>query len=508
MLRRRGVFNLRDVVRLLDGVPTVIDYAAENQPGLLQLSPRKLFIVWTATGQQPEQPESTADRPVSDWPAFILKINPFSLGSLLPLAAASNAEWTFVPDAATTGGGLPKAGISTINSVEALGGLLYELLSGRPPSLRPGVGYTPLSTLNQEANAVLRRALRPIGATNRFGSCQEFWTAFRDGSGSLAQTGTRPTSLSRATPGVLTPPPLRPATTPGAGAVAGEASSPGAVLIPPPVPHTVAPSAFAHVIPPAFLASIELGTKLRLEPVAPPAEAGAPVRMPRGVHLVARPVFRLGRSRKEVDFLTWFWPRDSEQDEKTKRLSKVHALAECDSGGEIRLRDTGSANFTSFENVALVGDKQATLDRRGQLVLGNDYQLEVVPHGSSVAAGLRVVNGDAWPGPADSESIRRGCVAFHPMNSEIALNHAVWIFTDAKFGSDSGNPLVLSFDPVLAGVQGRFHYYRGGFWLEAFEGGCEVCVGDHRLAPGELVPLTAAHRVELGAAKYEVHIEP
>ncbi len=155
----------------------------------------------------------------------------------------------------------------------------------------------------------------------------------------------------------------------------------------------------------------------------------------------------------------------------------------------------------------LVGDKHAALDRRGVLVLGNDYQLEVVPHGSSLAAGLHVVNADAWAGPPAGEPIRRGCVAFRPLNSDTALHHTVWIFTDAKFGRDAVNPVMLSFDPALAGVQGRFHYYRQQFWLEAFDGGCEVQVGDHVLVPGEIVPLTAAHRVALGAAHYQVNVE-
>ena len=523
LLRRRGVFSAKDVLRLLDGIAEVIDFAAETKPGLLQLSPRKLFVVWPLADAAVEaQRERLADQPVPTWPEFTLKINPLSLHSLLPPPTSGrsavpglNAEWTVAPDSMSTSDGLPKAGISTINSVESFAVLLYELLSGRPPLLRPGTGFTPLTTVNQEGNAVLRRALRPIGATGRFGSCLEFWTAFREASGTATRPAAKPgTETAAAAVAPITPPvvPLTERRTSSPGVLPPASGSAQATQTPATSP-TVAPSAFAHVIPPEFLGVVATGTRLRLEPATPPAagETSAGLPPPLAAYLVARPLFRLGRARKEVDLLTWFWPRDAEQDEKTKRLSKVHAIAELGPTGEIVVRDAGSANFTSFEGTALIGEKSAPLDHRGVLVLGNDYQIEIVPHASSVSGGLRVVNEDAWPGPpatlaAVPEQVRRGCVSFRPVNSEPALHLALWLFTDAKFGSHPGNALVFA-DPSMIGVQGRFHYYREQFWLEAFDGGSGLRVDEHVLAPGELVPLATGQKVLLGSVVFEANVE-
>jgi hypothetical protein len=119
------------------------------------------------------------------------------------------------------------------------------------------------------------------------------------------------------------------------------------------------------IIPEPFLAHVQSGTTLKLEPIE---EAGGTAAPP--IHLIARKEFRLGRSRQDADFLTWFWPRTAENDERTRRLSKVHVAAEI-RGDRLILRDPGSANRSAFEGQPL-DETGIVLEKRGTLILGNE----------------------------------------------------------------------------------------------------------------------------------------
>ena len=263
---------------------------------------------------------------------------------------------------------------------------------------------------------------------------------------------------------------------------------------------SAAPRTTSWFIPTKFLERRETGTKLKLDPV------GSSDAVP-AMHLVARNEFKIGRSRQEADFLTWFWPRSAEHDDETRRLSKVHVIA-ARRGEKLTLRDAGSANRATFEGYPLSEHQNDLIDQRGILILGHEYQLDVTPFDSTLSGPLAIRNERLWNGPpAIDATARRGCVRFIPINSEIALYLALWLFTDANFGCSKLNALVLTV-PGLAEVEGRFHYYRQNFWIEDLVGGNGVTVDEHKLAVEEIVPIVSGVRVRIGDTTFRATIEP
>ena len=253
-------------------------------------------------------------------------------------------------------------------------------------------------------------------------------------------------------------------------------------------------------IPRQFLGSVQSGTRLILDP---PADAGGFIR---GIRLVARPQFKLGRSREEADFLTWFWPRSPDHDAMSRRLSRVHVIGSVEDG-KILIRDAGSTNESTFEGHPLLSEQNNRIEQRGTLILGHEYALDVTPCPSALPEGLHIDNIRLWSGPPGAtEPPMRGCVRFLPTNSEIALYDALWLFTDANFGASRLNPLVLDL-PGVSEVEGRFLHYRGNFWIEAFEG-ANIRIGSVLLHPKEIVPITDTQPIVFGNTAFKVQIEP
>ena len=257
------------------------------------------------------------------------------------------------------------------------------------------------------------------------------------------------------------------------------------------------------IIPQHFLGNAQSGTMLILEPIS---GATAPAILP--IHLVARKEFRISRSLPpDGDFLTWFWPRSKENDEKTKRLSKKHVVAKVQ-GDDLILRDEGSANGATFEGHPLFMDKDEILDQRGTLSLAQEYRLDISPFESTIPKGLRIANERDWSGPSDSRPVTKwGSVRFTPINSEVAHHHALWLFTDANFGHSTLNPVIINASG-LAEVEGRFHYYRRNFWIEDLPEGTAISVEGHKLVPREIVPLANGNVVEIGNVILRARIEP
>jgi ribosomal protein L40E len=264
--------------------------------------------------------------------------------------------------------------------------------------------------------------------------------------------------------------------------------------------QSAAPKRSAWTIPKEFVDRIQSGTKLRLEPIE---------RTPEGIcaiHLVARTEFNLGRSRDDADFLTWFWPRSRQNDERTKRLSKVHVTA-TRAGEKLMLRDAGSANRSTFEGHPLAFTDDDVLGQRGTLILGHEYHIDVTPFDSTLPAGLRIANGNDWEGPPEYEVALRGAVRFMPINSELALRNAVWIFTDANIGCSRLNPIILD-APGTAEVEGRFHYYRDNFWVEALETGKGILVDGYQLESRDVVPIVEGSEITIAGVAFRAAIDP
>jgi hypothetical protein len=266
------------------------------------------------------------------------------------------------------------------------------------------------------------------------------------------------------------------------------------------ISQSAAPKSSAWTVPKPFLDRVQTGTKLKLEPV----EGTAPEI--RALHLVAREEFHLGRSREDADFLTWFWPRSPQNDERTKRLSKLHVSA-ARAGDKLVLRDAGSANRSTFEGHPLSFTDDDVLGQRGTLILGHEYHIDIAPFDSTLTGELRIANAQSWDGPPEYEAPMRGAVRFMPINSELALRNAVWIFTDANIGCSRLNAIILD-APGAAEVEGRFHYYRDNFWLEALESGNGITVDGYELAPRDIVPIVDGSEITIADVTFQAEVEP
>jgi hypothetical protein len=266
------------------------------------------------------------------------------------------------------------------------------------------------------------------------------------------------------------------------------------------ISQSAAPRSSAWKIPKEFVDRVQTGTRLKLEPVE---GTSADIR---ALHLVAREEFHLGRSREDADFLTWFWPRSRQNDERTKRLSKVHVSA-TRAGDKLMLRDAGSANRSTFEGHPLAFTDDDVLAQRGTLILGHEYHIDVAPFDSTLTGELRLANGGLWEGPPEYEAPLRGAVRFMPINSELALRNAVWIFTDANIGCSRLNAIILD-APGAAEVEGRFHYYRDNFWIESLETGNGIVVDGYELKARDIVPLVDGSEITIAGVTFQTSVEP
>jgi hypothetical protein len=249
------------------------------------------------------------------------------------------------------------------------------------------------------------------------------------------------------------------------------------------------------IIPSAFLGFVQAATVLRLA-------ATGEGEKPRDIHLIARPQFVLGRSRQTADFITWFWPRTSENDEATRHLGKAHVVAEA-SEGNITLRDNGSPNGTLFDLQKLPTENGACLKEKGMLRLGQDYELEVWHQAGAFAGEPPVANARLWRGPAATRAPAAGSVRFAPRSCGLALWDAIWLFTDATFGLSRSNPVVIDL-PGLAEIQGRFHHWRGSFWIENSSQDSSFVINGITVLCGQIVPLTTGQTIRLAGQEYRV----
>lgn len=250
-------------------------------------------------------------------------------------------------------------------------------------------------------------------------------------------------------------------------------------------------------IPPALLSTVQPGTCCTFDP----ADGSA---LPVPFRLVARPQLRLGRARAEADFIAWVLPRSTANDERSMRVGKIHTVAETRAEG-LLVRDNASANGTVLDGQML--DQAGTLlERRGRLVLGGAVEVEIARFDSSRPGEPPISNACNWNGPAGTPPRLRGAARCEVLATEPQPLNAAWLFTDAAFGTSRSNPVVLEWTE-LAEIQGRFHHYRGCFWLENLAETGVVRVDNHFLRPGEIVPLATGQQVTLGNRTFRLKVE-
>jgi hypothetical protein len=253
-------------------------------------------------------------------------------------------------------------------------------------------------------------------------------------------------------------------------------------------------------IPAAFLNQAQSGLLLKLEPV----ETGS--HRPAEVRLVARESFSLGRSREEADYVAWFWPRNEVNDHKTRRISKKHCVFEL-KGPKIFLRDNDTSGHTMFDGQILDAPEGEPFERRGILSLAGTYVIDVTPFPSNSPDGPVIANLRNWSGakPPTIPALG-GSVRFLPMSKQVLPQTSCWLLTEGAFGTSRANPVILELKG-LAEIQGRFHFYLGGFWLENSIGNEAVSINGFKLQPGYVIPLVTGQQVKLGEGVFRVTVQ-
>jgi hypothetical protein len=257
-------------------------------------------------------------------------------------------------------------------------------------------------------------------------------------------------------------------------------------------------------IPAAFVGCSQQGSLLRLTP-GPAANPATPVL------LVARGEFRLGRSRPEVDFVTWFLPRTPANDAKTKGLSRRHLVLTAQGDrllAGVPYHGTGDTlPHATIDGQKISPGQPLVLGGRAALGLGKEYFLDVTPFTASEQTGPPIANLALWSGPADSNMLGcGGCVRLLPLGCEESLWQAVWMFSEAAFGSSRCNPVILP-TSGLEEIQGRFFYHRQSFWLEKSVAGGTVEINGTALHTHEIVPLVTGQSIRLGEILYRAEVE-
>jgi hypothetical protein len=253
-------------------------------------------------------------------------------------------------------------------------------------------------------------------------------------------------------------------------------------------------------IPFAFLGNRQEGTLLTLERMDAASELPH-----QEIRFSARPTFVLGRARDEADFLGWFWPRNEIHDAKTLRISKKQCTFSRE-GDECRIRNTATASVTSFEEQSLE-IKDFIFKQRGTVNLSGSYRVEAIRMSPPPAKPVDISNLESWKGPAQARtSSLTGCVVFRPATAHVLPQLAVWIFSEAAFGTSQANALALDL-PGLAEVQGRIHHLHGCFWLENVVGNGAVMVDDQIAKARSIIPIVAGKIIKLAGVRFYPRIQ-
>jgi TPR repeat protein len=150
VLRVRGALTAPEIVRLLSLLAPLADHATTHGLQHIDFSLSGIRFI-NREGNREGFQSTTLRRPLTAWESAHPKINAIDL-SFLP---ASKGTWSGM--ATQMQGATPSA--STGSCVRSLSLLAYELLGGPRARLEATGRYTPVASLTQEGNAVLRSGL-------------------------------------------------------------------------------------------------------------------------------------------------------------------------------------------------------------------------------------------------------------------------------------------------------------------------------------------------------------
>ncbi len=204
-------------------------------------------------------------QPLVTWPRWQVKLGALDLSAAdaEPVQEAEAAMMTIIPGAVSARDLAKPLGQ---RYTQRLAALAYELLGGAPHRIDPErllvSGYTSISAVGEEANAVLRRALRP-GPGEAMTSPAQFTAA-------LAAASPRRAPTAPLTPPPTAPPPF--ATPPVQPVAYTPAPAPRAVAPPPSaLPPVLQPQAYVAPQPQAYVAP---QPQAQYVPQVPPAQRG------------------------------------------------------------------------------------------------------------------------------------------------------------------------------------------------------------------------------------------
>jgi hypothetical protein len=495
LLRRRRELPAPELVALFEGLPEAIDAAvAARMPPTGDLLSR-VFVGWERQVTY-EELDQLLGQPVSKWRGFSLKLNPLSLLHVLPADDAGQS--TMVNVRLTSG--------PVLAPPVAFAEMVYELL-GAPRRIGSSRRFVPLKALNETGNQVLRRA---IEGPAKPPSCAAFWQELIHEIDLRRSTNIPAPEASQPAP----PPPSMNAPAPAPPPIPAKPPKAGksAAALPPPLPiaqepakPSVQPPVLQPIrnltIPEGFFGCAQTGTILRLT---------APDVTVTPIHLISRPLFRIGRSLYHADLITRVLPETPENAKLSNELGRVHVIAEM-AGATLSLRDGNgeqpSVNGAIYRDIKLAHNRPTALDRPGELALYRNYYLDVMPMLTTADRGCVITNENDWRGPNDPDPPVKGAVGFVAKRGQRLLRQAAWLFTRLDFSvSPSGE---ISWCEAGSGAsQGTFLRHRGQFWIANFSlPAGNLVVGNEDIPPGGVVPIIAGHAVQLGARNYLAEVQ-
>lgn len=238
-----------------------------------------------------------------------------------------------------------------------------------------------------------------------------------------------------------------------------------------------------------FIGSASTARTLHLVPV----DSSLPT-----VRLTARPGYCLGRSRSECDLVTWFLPRSETNDNRTRRLSKIHAVCELREN-RLWFRDNGSANGSRWDGIEADAETGLEMDERGEILLGRDFPVSVRCFPAGKEASIRIRNLRSWNGSTGNTSetsLPHFAAARFTPTGDPAGPQTCWVLSMATFGTSRSNPLILT-GPGIEEIHGIFRFLHGQFWVEP-AAQARVEVDGTPLRSSEMAPLCRGQRIQLG----------
>jgi len=212
--------------------------------------------------------------------------------------------------------------------------------------------------------------------------------------------------------------------------------------------------------------------------------------------IVTGDVLRIGRSKSEVDLVTWFLPRSTRNDVLTKRISRVHARLAVEDG-RIWLTDCGTANGTTLDASPVTERVALPTSTHSELTLAGEYKLVIDPQPIAFP-GIEV---DGLPPKAPGAPC--GAIRFHSLDKMEPQFRTVWLLDQISFGRGRGCGLRFQ-DTSLGDLQGVLCQFEGAVWIGVIGGDPAVWLDGEPLDRGLLAPIRGYSTLKIGRAGYSV----